>query len=158
TSQSQRPSGMEGLAFPELSSVFAGQLTSEELVAQVPALSAILPFLLLMMVSVRLPLANPSPIFGLAMLFVFLLFGLTLFIGLVSPAPVSLACVISLEYAWHQEHFTSDAPWIPLLWYGGFYLAFTVFPFLFRERFAGKILPWASSALAGPLQFFLIYR
>src|SRR6266480_79481 len=33
---------------------------------QLPALSATLPFLLLIMVTLRLPLANPSPVFGLA--------------------------------------------------------------------------------------------
>src|SRR6185436_13548223 len=47
-----------------------------ELVTQIPAMSAILPFLLLMMVSARLPLVNPSPVFGLALLMTVLLLGL----------------------------------------------------------------------------------
>ena len=47
-----------------------------DLPAQIPALSAILPFLLLVLVVLRLPLTNPSPIFGLALLLVILLLGL----------------------------------------------------------------------------------
>lgn len=45
--------------------------------AQIPALSALLPFVLLIMMTARLPLANPSPVFGLALLLVVLVLGLT---------------------------------------------------------------------------------
>ncbi len=45
--------------------------------AQIPALSALLPFILLIMMTARLPLANPSPVFGLALLLVVLVLGLT---------------------------------------------------------------------------------
>ena len=43
--------------------------------AQLPILSAVLPFLLLIMVTLRLPLTNPSPVFGLALLLVVLMLG-----------------------------------------------------------------------------------
>ena len=43
--------------------------------AQLPILSAVLPFLLLIMATLRLPLANPSPVFGLALLLVVLMLG-----------------------------------------------------------------------------------
>src|SRR5262249_28783235 len=43
---------------------------------QLPAFSATLPFLLLIMVTLRLPLLNPSPVFSLAMLLGILLLGM----------------------------------------------------------------------------------
>jgi uncharacterized membrane protein len=35
---------------------------------------------------------------------------------------------------------------------------FTVFPFMFYRKFAGKTVPWATAALAGPLHFYLVYE
>jgi hypothetical protein len=50
-------------------------LQPENLAALLPACSATLPFLLLIMATLRLPLANPSPVFGLALLLVVLSLG-----------------------------------------------------------------------------------
>src|SRR6266581_4060103 len=70
---------------------------------QFPALSAALPFLLLIMVTLRLPLANPSPVFGLALLLIILLLGMSeLFSFGVLPA-VALVSVLALEHAWHFQ-------------------------------------------------------
>src|SRR5437868_13941331 len=105
---------------------------------QLPALSAALPFLLLIMVTLRLPLANPSPVFGLALLLVILLLGMSeLFLLAVLPA-VALVSVLALEHAWHFQHFDSAQASLPLLWYLGFYALFTAFPFIFHRRFAEK--------------------
>src|SRR5437660_1280559 len=59
-----------------------GKLTGDftdpaNLAIQIPALSAILPFLLLIMVTLRLRLVDPSPVFGLALLLLVLLLGMT---------------------------------------------------------------------------------
>jgi uncharacterized membrane protein len=125
---------------------------------QLPALSAILPFLLLIMVTLRLPLANPSSVFGLALLFVVLLLGMTRILSLdVFPA-VALVSVLALEHAWHFQHFNPAQPTTPLIWYVGFYAVFSVFPFIFHRKFAGKTVPWAAAALAGPLHFYLVYQ
>src|SRR6266576_3932316 len=125
---------------------------------QLPALSATLPFLLLIMVTLRLPLANPSPVFGLALLLVILLLGMSeLFLLAVLPA-VALVSVLALEHAWHFQHFDSAQTSLPLLWYLGFYALFTAFPFIFHRRFAEKTVPWATAALAGPLHFYLLYE
>ena len=48
-----------------------------DLAAILPACSIVLPFLLLIMATLRLPLINPSPVFGLALLLVVLLLGVT---------------------------------------------------------------------------------
>ena len=124
---------------------------------QVPALSATLPFLLLIMVTVRLPLENPSPVFGLALLLVILLLGMSeRFLLDLLPA-VALVLVLALEHAWHFEHFDPAHATLPLIWYLGFYALFTMFPFIFHQKFADKTAPWAAAALAGPLHFYLVY-
>ncbi|PYL65453.1 MAG: hypothetical protein DMF20_08660, partial [Verrucomicrobia bacterium] len=77
----------------------------------------------------------------------------------VLPA-VGLACVLALEHAWHFEHFNPSNPSraeTPLIWYLGFYAVFSIFPFVFHRKFAGKTGPWAAAALAGPLNFYLVY-
>ncbi len=129
-----------------------------DLLGQVPTLSAALPFLLLVMVTVRLPLADPSPVFGLALLLTVLLLGIARVFRFDWLPAVGVACVLVLEHAWHLQHFQSDAALRPLLWYLGFYAVFTAFPFAFRAAFADRMIPWGAAALAGPLHFSLVYR
>jgi len=125
---------------------------------QLPALSATLPFLLLIMVALQLPLANPSPVFGLGLLLVILLLGMSEIFSLDLLPAIALVSVLGLEHAWHFEHFDPSLATLPLIWYLGFYALFTIFPFVFQKRFAGKTVPWATAALAGPLHFYLIYQ
>jgi len=125
---------------------------------QLPALSAALPFLLLIMVTLRLPLVNPSAVFGLALLLVILLLGMSAILVLDVLPAVGLACVLALEHAWHFQHFDPARATVPLIWYLGFYAVFSVFPFIFHRRFAAKTVPWATAALAGPLHFYLVYE
>ena len=126
--------------------------------AQLPALSAVLPFLLLIMATLRLPLANPSPVFGLALLLVVLLLGLTKLFSMDWLPAVGLACVAALESTWHFSRFDPAHATQPLTWYLVFLAVFTLFPFLFLRSFAGKIVPWAVAAMAGLPQFFLVHR
>jgi hypothetical protein len=70
----------------------------------------------------------------------------------------ALAGVAALEYAWHGRHFAVDTAAVPLAWYLGFFALFAAFPFAFRGRFAGSTGPWAVAALAGVVQFPLVYR
>jgi uncharacterized membrane protein len=141
-----------GLGSPE--SPFA----TEILAPQLPALSAVLPFVLLIMVSLRLPLLDPSPVFGLALLLAILLLGLTRLFPLSWLPAVGLGCVLALEHAWHFHHFQPGTAVTPLLWYLGFTLLFAGFPFLFWRQLAGHVVPWATAALAGPLHFYLVHR
>ena len=124
---------------------------------QLPALAATLPFLLLVMATLRLPLANPSPVFGLALLLVVLLLGLTKIFSLDLLACVALGSTILLEHAWHFAHFKKEDAGIPILWYLGFTAVFTIFPFIVHRLFARKSIVWASAALAAPLHFYLVY-
>src|SRR5207237_6506724 len=70
---------------------------------QLPALSAALPFLLLIMATLRLPLANPSPVFGLALLLVILLLGMSEVYSLGELPAVALVSLLVLAHAWHFE-------------------------------------------------------
>src|SRR5437762_2188665 len=125
---------------------------------QLPALAATLPFLLLIMATLRLPLSNPSPVFGLALLLVVLLLGITKIASVDLLACVALGSTILLEHVWHFAHFHKEKPDLPLLWYLGFPAIFTVFPFIFHRQFVRKSTVWVAAALAAPLHFFLVYN
>lgn len=129
-----------------------------DVTGQLPAFSAVTPFFLLLLTTLRLPLADPSPVFAVALLLVALLLGLTVWSGLDWLPAVGLACVLALEHGWHFTHFQPAAATVPLLWYLGFALAFTAFPFLFGRKLSARVGPWAAAALAGPLHFFLVHQ
>jgi hypothetical protein len=139
-------------------SLFGNVADPANLSVQLPALSATLPFLLLIMVTLRLPLGNPSAVFGLALLLIVLLLGMTEIFSLDVLPAVGLVSVLALEHAWHFQHFDPARATPPLTWYLAFYAVFSVFPFIFHRRFARKTTPWAPAALAGPLDFYLIYQ
>jgi hypothetical protein len=126
--------------------------------AQLPAFSALLPFLLLIMMTQRLPLANPSPVFGLALLLVVLTLGLAVILGIEWLPACALAGVAGLEYAWSAAHVSPTSASAPLTWYLMFYAVFAAFPFVFRRRFIALIGPWVVAAVAGVAQFPLVYR
>jgi uncharacterized membrane protein len=142
----------------------AGDLnTNETMAALLPASSVVLPFLLLVMATLRLPLANPSPVFGLALLLVVLLLGLTKIFSFEWMPLVGLISTFAVECAWHFNRFDPANPNLiapPMLlgWYLIIFAAFAVFPFVFLKKFADKTFPWAAAALAGPAQFLLIFR
>ena len=131
---------------------------SENLAALLPAFAATLPFLLLIMATLRLPLTNPSPVFGLALLLVVLLLGVTKLFSLEWMPAIGLACVTALECAWHFNRFDPANATQPLIWYLIFFAVFALFPFLFLRQLSGKVVPWAAAALAGLPQFFLVHR
>lgn len=128
-----------------------------ETLAMIPGVSAILPFLLLVLAVGRLPLENPTPVFGLALVLVALLLALAHRLRLDVLAPVALGCVLALEYVWFRTRFT--VPWAgaTVAWNVAFAGVLTAFPFVYRAAFADRLLPWVASALAGPLHFFLVY-
>lgn len=123
---------------------------------QLPAFSALLPFVLVVMVSVRLYLPNPSAVFGLGLLLSVLTLGLAWVLRLAWLPLLGLIGVALVEYTWKARSFPGDSL-IPLYWYLGFYVLFSVYPFLFRKRFSAMTGPWAVAALAGLAQFPLVY-
>ena len=142
---------------------FGGDLGSPADVAAVlPACSIVLPFLLLIMATMRLQLVSPSPVFGLALLLVVLLLGVTKLFSLEWMPAVGLVCLTALECTWYFTDFNPTNPYQPLnlilVWYLIFFAAFAVFPFIWLRQFENKTVPWATSAVAAVPQFLLIYR
>jgi hypothetical protein len=136
-----------------------GEVSLERQVAQVlPVFSGVLPFILLILAILQLPITNPSPVFGVGLLLVILLLGLSLLDRLAALVPVALGCILAVEFVWHGHRFTPASPNIPLGWYLGFYGLFLVFPFVFRKVCAPSVWPWTASAVAGIGHFLLIHH
>lgn len=129
-----------------------------DVAAILPACSIVLPFLLLIMATLRLQLINPSPVFGLALLLVVLLLDVTKLFSLDWMPAIGLVSLTALEYAWAFDHFHPiQPPNVVLTWYLIFFAVFALFPFIWLRQFENKIVPWAASAMAALPQFFLIY-
>lgn len=122
-----------------------------------PSLSAALPFSLLVMAVLSIPLPNPTPVFAVALLMAGVLLLLSLRAHQAVLGAGAAAGVLLLETAWHLQSFDRLQPAIPLGWYLLFHFFLTVWPFLFRRRTAGQVLPWAASALSGVGHFLLIH-
>lgn len=123
-----------------------------------PVSSAVLPFVLLILATLHLHVTDPSPVFGLALLLTVFLLGLARISGISALAPTALGCVLALEWAWHQQSFTTEHAATPLLWYLAFYSLFTAFPLVFQKLFATRQFPWIASAAVGLGTFGLVYR
>jgi uncharacterized membrane protein len=151
-----------GLLVTRKSSLFAGNapqsmargISSEE-ASQLPAFSALMPFMLLAMVCLKLRIPDPSQIFGLMTLIGALLLGLVRYRALDAASLVALFSTAAVEFIWHQQNFSPREP-LPALGYMFFYGMYFLFPFLFHRRLKGTT-PWIASALAGPVHFWLIY-
>ncbi|MSU35412.1 MAG: DUF2339 domain-containing protein [Pedosphaera sp.] len=153
----------EGTTADPLAKAFAAfgltGVSSELLRSQLPALSALLPFLLLILITSRIPLPNPSPVFALALALIALLLSVARTFRVLLLTAVGLGCVLALETLWHSRHFdVAQMPLVPLLWYLGFAAVFVGFPFANRTQCRDEMLPWAVAALSAPLHFSLIYR
>jgi hypothetical protein len=129
-----------------------------EMFSQIASLAAMLPFLLLTLVVLRLPLADPSSVFGLAALLVVLLLGVTRLYALEGLPAVALVSTLLVEHVWHFHRFTPERVGVASAWYLGFGAVFLVFPFLFQKKAATTRVSWTISALALPLHFFILYR
>ena len=121
-----------------------------------PALSALLPFALLILAIFRLPMTNPSPVFSVALLMALLLAGLAVFGKKGILVLAALAGTLAVQSAWHAHHFRESAPMPGLAWHLGFYALFLGLPFAFRKSFAHQASPWIASALSGVGHFLLI--
>ena len=126
--------------------------------AQLPAFASLLPFLLLIMACARLPVPDPSALFGLGLLLVVLTLGLARLLVIEWLPACALTGIAGLELVWHTRHFDPAAAGGPLAWYAGFYAVFAVYPFVFRREFARLTGPWAVAALGGLAHFWMVYR
>jgi len=126
--------------------------------ADLVALAAALPFLLLTLALLRLPAPDPSPIFGLAALLAVLFLGVSASCQVELLGPVSLASVLLVEHTWFLQWFDPAQAGLAAAWYLGLGVLFLLFPFLRRTQEAQGVLPWTVSALGLPTHFILVYR
>jgi uncharacterized membrane protein len=145
-----------GDRFPLTSDGLGGVLGDTR--AQLPAMSALLPFVLLIMASARLSVPDPSMLFGLALLLVVLTLGVARLMVIPWLPACALAGAAALQYAWQSQHFGAPAAAVSLAWHALFYLIFLAYPFVFARSFAALTGPWAVSALSGVAHFYLVYR
>ncbi|MEZ5434763.1 MAG: DUF2339 domain-containing protein [Verrucomicrobiales bacterium] len=122
-----------------------------------PVISAGFPFFLVYIVIVKLPMANPAPFFGVLLVLSLLMLGVVSRGWIPALAPVTLGAVFVGEGLWHSQSFDPAHATGPLLWYAGFGLLFTVFPFLFSATLGPRRFPWAAAACSLPLHFLLIH-
>jgi len=120
-------------------------------------LSAALPFALLCMAVLTVEVSDPSAVFALAALLVVLLLGLARRVGAAALPLVALAAVTTLELTWHVRHFDASEPWRALTWYGLFWIAFLVYPFVTGGLREHARLPWIAAAASGPLHFLPVH-
>jgi hypothetical protein len=125
--------------------------------AQLPAMSALLPFILLVMATARLPLANPTPVFGLALLLVALTLGLARMLVLEWLPACALAGILALGYTWQANHYSPTWAAVTLGWIVGFNAIFGGFPFAFRKTLADTRGPWITAAVSSALFFPLVF-
>jgi len=142
----------------ELAGQPSGTDSQLELRGLIPSLSAFLPFVLLIMLIVRLPLSNPSPIFGLSLLMVILLLAAAWMFEVDWLSLIGLGCVLAVEYVWLTSRYHPEQAPLLLAWNIGFFAIFSIYPFLSQEKFRERMIPWVASALSGPGHFYLVYK
>lgn len=154
-----------GVVFVIASCVLARKVTSgggitsmqEEMARWMPVCSAVLPFALLILAVLHLRVVDPTPVFGLALLLNLFLLGLGRISKITALPMAGLLCTLALEAVWHGRSFDPQQPLLPLLWYLGFHVLFTVHPHVFRKHLEETKTPWAAAALAGAGTFALVY-
>src|SRR6185295_17604557 len=125
--------------------------------SQLPAFASLLPFLLLIMVCLRLQVPDPSAVFALGLLLVVLTLGLARMLVIAWLPACALVGMAALEYSWFASHRSEIGETGPLGWYAGFYALFAVYPFIFRRTFTRLSGPWAVAALSGVAHFWMSY-
>jgi uncharacterized membrane protein len=133
-----------------------GQTAERDALRFLPAISAILPFLLLVSVFTRLHLTNPSPVFGVGLFLIVMLLALARWSGNQALPLVGLGCAFVLQCAGFDPGRIAEFKIAALAWPLVFAGVFVVFPFCFQSRKSPSVMPWACAALAIPLHYGFI--
>ena len=139
-----------------LSNLLPAGWAPEDLQRQIPALSAILPFLLVVMVTARLDLVSPAPVFGFGLGLGALALGLTRAYRLDWLPAIGFGCTFILENVWHLRHFTVENAGVSLVWYIIFAAVYFAFPFGFLRGRFDQTVSWVTAVVAVPFQFTLV--
>lgn len=122
------------------------------------AASGGMPFLLLVLALLHLPVENPSPVLAVGLLLSLLLIALAVRgRQAMMLVPVAAVGLLAVEAVWHIEHFRVSRPWIPLAWYVTLHGLFVIFPFVFRGVARNSVAPWVAGAVSGAGHFLLVH-
>lgn len=119
--------------------------------------SAVLPFALLLLALHRLPVPDPSAVFGVSLLMAALLAALAFTGKQGKLLLVALIGSFAVEGVWFIHHFDKASPQPALMWFVGFSLLFLVLPFIFRKRCTDLPESWITAALSGVVHFLLVH-
>ena len=141
---------------------------------QMTALAALLPYTLLLTTLYRLPLQNPSSVFGCGLLFSVLLLGIVVFQRVQALGWITFFGASLPLFAWLTAHLPPasqnflippsglllDSLKAPLFicWSAGYFSMFFLLPFVFRKKLHDFKEAWTVSAFSGPVYFYLIYK
>ncbi len=131
---------------------------TQSMFEQISSIASALPFLLLTLVVMQLPLSNPNSVFGLALLLLICLLVVCIRFRSDLVVLTGLASVLILEHTWHFMRFQPTQVAHAASWYLVFSLLFFLFPFCFQNRMQHRLWPWVAAALAFPLHFLALYR
>jgi uncharacterized membrane protein len=112
-----------------------------------------MPFVLLMMVIGKLPVPDPTLVFGVTLLLALVLLGLGIVARTSWIALVALVFTWTIERQWQSLHYSNSYALLALGWYVVFMLVFVGYPFFTSEK---RSLPWAIGALSGVLHYTLV--
>lgn len=125
--------------------------------SSLPMVSAVLPFLLLLLALDQLPVPDPSAVFGVALLMSALLAALAITGKQGKLLLVALIGTFAVEGVWFLNHFDKASPSVGLAWFIGFCLLFLAMPFVFRRCCEHLGESWITAALSGVAHFLLVY-
>ncbi|HSP43786.1 MAG TPA: DUF2339 domain-containing protein, partial [Luteolibacter sp.] len=123
----------------------------------IPLAAAAMPFLLLILMILQIPVTDPTPVFATGLALAALLTGVALLGKSPWLQPAAPALCFVMQIVWHGTRFDPAQPHTALAWYLGFYLIFTAVPFVFRKACSASAAPWIASALCGVGQFLLVH-
>lgn len=123
-----------------------------------PVMAVLMPFTLLVLVTLQTRVDGPSAVFGLALLLVVLALGLAWLLVLEWLPLATLAGVFALEAVWLEHGFGAGTAGVSVGWFAGFYAIFLIYPPVAGRRFLNTTGPWIAAALAAAGHFWLIYR
>ncbi|MCP5515987.1 MAG: DUF2339 domain-containing protein [Verrucomicrobiales bacterium] len=122
------------------------------------ALPGVLPFVLLSMVILRLPLSTPHWVFLGTLVLGVMLLALARLLHSHRLVPLALGGILLVQLAWHVARFRETAAAAPLVWNLLFLVIFVAFPMVAWRSNRPPVVPWATAALAPIPHFFLIYN
>lgn len=123
----------------------------------VPQMSGFLPFVLLGLATLRLPMTSPNAVFGVTLLLAVVILAAARVVRDKGLNLVALGGAFLVELAWHGARFHTDAAVAPLVWNVLFALVFLGWPLLAWRSPNTQIMPWATGALGLMAHFFLVH-